>query len=591
MNSTYINKISISICFIVLSANLFAQDDVNKDVKVVREYTPIISDAFKINELPNAEDDSNQPNMDFDYEILTKAMSSGISIEPITAAKLKPEHKTILDKSYAKGSLGNYTTVNGELYYNILRSKDYALGLNVAHTTSMGKVTLEDDTKSEAPFHDTYASMYFRRFLKKSTFSLDADFLHNVYRYYGYQTIDEAATYTSNIGNNVLGSDLLHDDRQRLSGFKTTLGFNNKEIESKDTPYSIKLNLGTFSNVTGVSEGNIGIQGDVKFLVSKNLSVNIDGGFDYFGASVPDSDEIYQFNERKMTVANLSPNIEYGFDMGSIRIGFDMFAQTGVDGENVGDDFNIAPHIEGDLVIAEGIVTAFGGVKGDYFVNNYEKMQRENQFIAADQMVANSFHGLHLFGGVKGNFSSSVSFVARVDHSVFTNEHFYVNRSYSTFIPEDANVLKSTHQTNLFDVVYDDGNLFSASGELKYEPTKKLNVLFFAKYNGWNLNDLEYAWHKPEVEINARANFSPMEDLWITIGLNTQGKRYAYDAATNEAKELAAVYDFNIGGQYFISSKWNVFANINNMFASKYYQWNGYPMQRLNMHVGVGYSF
>lgn len=584
MNSRYINKYSFLLLFFLLvSVCTIAQDEVNKDVKVVREYTPIISDAFKINELPSSDDDSSNEALSFDYDILTKAMSSGVDIEPISPAKLRPEHKTVLDKSYVKGALGNYGTVNGELYYNILRSKDYALGLNIAHTTSVGKVTLEDDTKSEAPFHDTYASLYFRRFYKKNTLSIDADFLHNIYRYYGYQTIDPEASYTYD-SNTFNGSELMADERQRLSGFNTTIGFQNKEIESKNIPYGLKLNLGTFSNVTGVSETAFGLQGDVKFKIADNLSLNLDGGFDYFGASVPESTSLYNFTERNLTVINFSPNIQFDFQGGSVRVGFDMFTQMGIE---EGDEFNMAPHIEGDLVIAEGIVTAFGGVKGDFFTNNYEKIQRENQFVAADQMVRNSFHGIHLFGGIKGNFSSTVSFVARVDHSVFTNEHFYVNRGYSTQVDE-TNVV---HQSNLFDVVYDDGNLFSASGELKYEPNKKLNVLLFGKYNGWNLNDLDYAWHKPEVEVNLRANFSPMEDLWINVGLNTLGKRYAYDVTTDAAKELKPVYDFSVGGLYHISSKWNAFASINNMFASKYYQWNGYPMQRFNMRVGVGYSF
>ena len=32
--------------------HVFAQETINKDVRVVREYTPTVSDAYKINQMP-----------------------------------------------------------------------------------------------------------------------------------------------------------------------------------------------------------------------------------------------------------------------------------------------------------------------------------------------------------------------------------------------------------------------------------------------------------------------------------------------------------------------------------------------------------
>ncbi len=584
MNMKYFNKSAVIVSLLFFTVAVSAQEEMNKDVKVVREYTPIISDAYKINEMPASEEDDHLDKIGpFDYNILTKAMMSDMGVVPISPAKLRPEHKEVLDKSYVKGALGNYNTLYGELFYNILRSEEYALGLNVGHISSMGKLELEDETKVDAPYHDTWTSLYFRRFYDEHTLSIDANFLHNVYNYYGYQSLDKDVNYLNDVGESVLGSDLIPDDRQRLSGFNANIGFGNKQIETSDIPYHLNLKLGTFGNVTGVNESNFGLGGEVGFEVSDNLTLNILGSMDYFGTTVPESTALYDFYERKMTLLNISPAIGFSFDGFNVNVGVDTYSQFGSD---IDTEFNIAPHIVGDLIIAEGIVTAFGGVKGDYHVNNYQTIQRENQFVSPDENVKNSFHGLHLFGGMKGNFSSSVSFVARVDYSIFQDEHFYINRSFDTDATESV-----TSQSNLFDVVYDDGNLFSVSGELKFEPHKNLNVLLFGKYNGWTVNNLEYAWHKPDSEINLRINFSPMEDLWVNVGLNTLGSRYAYDVESNLPKKLKSVVDVNVGAHYMVSSKWNVFASMNNLVASKYYQWNGYPMQGFNMKIGVGYSF
>jgi len=575
------NYIYILFILIALSSNSIYAQELNKDVKVVREYNPIISDAFKINKLPVDEVDSTTFNPSFSYDILSKAMASGLAIEPITAARLKPERKTVLDKSYVKGALGNYATLFGDLNYNVLRSEEYALGLNIGHLTSNGDIELEDKTKSEAPIHDTWASLYFRRFWDKYTLSLDAEFDHNIYDYYGYQTMDETLDYYYDPFNTTTGDNLMADRKQRLSSFGLNMGFGNKVVDPDEVSFKANLKWQTFSNITGVSENGIGLNGKARVYFD-NMFLDIVGGFDYYGTSVPDSDSpLYNFMENNTTVLNISPAVGFVFEGIDFKVGLDSYSLLG--GE--GDGFNIAPHVDANLVIAEGIVSAFAGVQGDYEINNYQKIQKENRFVAPDVNVLNSFNGLHFFGGLKGNFSSQTSFVARVDYSIFDNEHFYVNHSFSKVSDGTIN------QTNLFDVVYDDGNLLTLSGELKYEPSQRMNILLKGKYNGYDLDNLEKAWHKPEVEIGLTGNYEPFEDLWVNLGVYSMGKRYALDVESGEAKELKSVIDINLGAEYMISSKWTMFAQLNNAIVSKYYQWNGYPMQGLNIRVGVGYSF
>ncbi len=564
----------------------FLGQEINKDVKVVREYNPIISDANKINQLPKNEVDSSKFTPDFTYDILTKAMTSELAIEPITAARLKPERKTVLDKSYVRGGLGNYTTFFGELDYNVLRSEDYAVGLNIGHISSAGDIKLEDDSKVSAPFHDTWSSLYFRRFWDDYTLSIDAAFDHNIFNYYGYQTFTDTLSYYSPLSADsqyeVPGSDLKYEDRQRLSSFDVNVGFQNKVLDGEDLSFDANLNFGTFGNVTGVGENVFGLTGNIRKGFD-NVFIDVNAGVQYFGTSVPVSDLLFEYADRNMTVFTLCPSVGFIFEGINLQVGIDTYSNLG--GEN--DGFNIAPHLLADFVIADGIVTAFGGVKGDYIVNDYQSVQKENNFISPDLNVQNSFHGIHLLGGIKGNFSAQTSFVARVDYSMFSDEHFFVNKSLTD---TEGNI----HQLNVFDVEYDDGSLLTVSGEIKYEASNKLNVLLKGKYNGWNLDNLEKAWHKPDMELGVTANFSPIEDLWCNVGFYSQGKRYVKDVTNIEevgVNELEPVYDLRLGARYLLSSKWTIFGNINNLLVSKYYEWNGYPSQGMNVRVGVGYSF
>lgn len=582
MEMKNINKALLLITLFACAISASGQE-LNKNVTVVREYNPIISDAFKINQLPVSEVDNASFNPNFTYDILSKALSSGLAVEPITAARLTPERKTVLDKSYVKGGLGNYVTVFGDLYYNVLRSEDYAVGLNVGHLTSGGNVKLEDDTKVDSPFHDTWASLYFRRFWKDYTLSIDAGFLHNIYNYYGFQNIQsDDSYYLYNSSIPVVGADLMVDERQRLSSFDLSIGLNNKVLDDSGIPFDANFTFGTFGNVTGVNENHFGLNGKMRAPIN-NMFLDVVAGFEHYVTSVPNSiSPLYQFLDRKMTVINLSPAVGFQWEGANLKVGLDVFSQLG--GED--GDFNVAPHIEADLVIAEGVVTAFGGLKGDYMVNNYEKIQRENRYVSADQNIKNSFHGIHLFAGLRGNFSSQTSFTARLDYSTFDNEHFFVNRADTLLFTTD-----DVHQNNIFNVMYDDGKLLQLSGELKYEPSPKFNLLLKGKYNGWDMDNLEQAWHKPELELGVTGNYELFTDLWINAGLYSVGKRYALNVTDNTVKELKGVIDLNLGVNYYLSSKWTMFANVNNVLINKYYQWNGYPVQGLNVRAGVGYSF
>ena len=49
------------------------QGSINQDVRVVREYNPTVSDAFKINEMPE-QDDAGVPVPEFSYQLSGRAL-------------------------------------------------------------------------------------------------------------------------------------------------------------------------------------------------------------------------------------------------------------------------------------------------------------------------------------------------------------------------------------------------------------------------------------------------------------------------------------------------------------------------------------
>ena len=93
-------------------------------VKVVKPYTPKISDAFKLKQAPILDDQQNKPKEAIEYTIFsipvastfTPAKSKSLGLE-----QLKREKKF---NSIVSLSGGNYTSINGDLFLNKSLSKE-----------------------------------------------------------------------------------------------------------------------------------------------------------------------------------------------------------------------------------------------------------------------------------------------------------------------------------------------------------------------------------------------------------------------------------------------------------------------------------
>jgi len=576
--------ITIIVSFTIIAFTASAQEkkEISKDVKVVKAYTPSLSDAFKVNRMPVLKDSVGlKPK--FNYSILSKAMITGYSIEPITPARLAKGRQEKLKTSYLKAGFGNYGSLWGDLNYNILQSEKFVLGINAGHWSSFGDIKLEDGEKVDAPFHDTWANLGFDYLFSDKTLYTNIDFKHNIYNYYGYKTIDPQLIYwVPGAGSNVKGDLLMPDVKQRLASFDFQVGFKNNEIKDDDVQYDASFTYLSFSNLTGVSQNGFKLSGDAYFPFG-TVGFAVDLDLNYYGTSVPDSiGPLYSFQERNNTVIGLMPRMVFNFDRARIDVGLLLFGEI----DSFDGQFQVAPVLTGKVDIVEGVVSLEGGLKGKYNQNDYRTVQYENPFVSPDQNVKSAFYGLDVFAKLKGNFSKSTSFGFDFSYAMFADEHFYVNKSFV-----EPGVIQSLAYTNLFVPVYDDGSLLTVSGEILYKPDDKFSLLAKATYYGWNLDSLSRAWHKPDIEFVLKSRFSPVKNLWVDGGVNVLGKRYAFDPATLAEKKLSAVFDLNLGAEYIYNSTWSFFGGVNNLASSKYYQWNGYPMQGINVHVGVGISF
>ncbi|WP_430809991.1 MULTISPECIES: hypothetical protein [unclassified Carboxylicivirga] len=563
-----------------------AQEEISQDVKVVKEYTPTVSDAYKISYMPQL-GDSGTVKPRFNYHILSTSVATDYQPSPIEAAKIKTARKEYLHKTYLKGGVGNYSTLEAELGYNILANEEYVLGLQVGHISSLGNITLEDDNTVDAPYHNTSAGLDFKHFFDDKTLLVNMDFDRRAYQYYGYQTLSPEGAYVLPNGELVGGMHYMPEEDQRLSLFKATVGLYNNEADVRKTRYNANAGIESFGTLTGVNQFGVLLNGQVHKPID-NIGLRLDAGIEAYKTNVPDSlGPRYTFDDRSQLLVRVQPSLTFNFDRAKLRVG--MLLAGVIDTQD--DKFYVTPDVLGELTVVEGIATVYAGMNGRVSINDYASMMYENNFAAADVNVKSSVYGLNFVGGVKGNFSAATSFSAGLEYGLFNDEHFWVNRSFST--REEAPGLNAAQDYgNIFDVVYDDGSLLKVHGELLYRPKESMNFALSGAYYGWHLDEQLEAWHKPEVELALEGNFKVMENLHALAGIHYMGERWAYDVTRDDlSKKLKGVVDVNVEAEYFFSKQWSFWVAVNNLMAAKYYQWNGYPMQGFNARAGIIFSF
>lgn len=563
-------------------ANAQTQEDrkLDQSVQVVRDYAPTVADAVKMNQMP-VMDDTATYRPSFRYSILDRVSSVTTKPELLGAARMNYRSSDILYRSFLRGGVGNYSTIGGDYTYNIAENNDYHFSFNIGHKSSVGRLKLEDGRKHDAPFHDTEGGLSFKYFFDDYTLSSNIEFDNHQYRFYGLQyLIADDDFIISDPLNPVKGSDLYTNKNERWTGVKAAVGFANNLAEDAGVDFNTNVGLSFFNTKTGVKQNGFDIAGGANFGVDQYRG-GIDASVQHFKVSMPDSiGPMYTFNERSSTLLTIKPHVDFDFDRLKLRAGIAIVAQI----EKESDEFYLMPDVTATWNVADEYATFYATLKGDFRPNSYRSIIEENPFVSADVNMKASATPIDITGGVRARFSPVVNFNASVGYSVFTDEHFFVNKIY-------INSLGETQYSNKFVPIYDDGSLVTAKAELTVTPGKKTLISAFARYYGWSTDNLDKAWHKNDSEFGIAWRFYPVEKLLIDGSFTLLGKRYALDPLTSSVKTLKMVSDFSVGGEYLLSQQFSIFMRLNNIIASDYYRWNGYPSHGINVFAGLTFSF
>lgn len=533
------------------SASLNAQTPIKKEVEVVKPYQPVISDAYKINVLPKITDSVIiKPN--FEYGITSTKVETGFDVTPIGAAKMGSPILSKLYKTYFRLGLGNYSTTYGEIFINTLRSRKGTGGIHFNHYSSQGKLKLENDKKVFAGYSDNDASIYGKRFLKKSELLGELNFNSKTVHHYGYKPDLDTSLEKGAIRQNFIhfnasgGMQSTHTDSSKLL-YKAIASYHFTQDKYKHNEHRVSLN-GAFSR---------------QF---KTNFVGLNTKLDLFKRS----DNLDKYSNALFWA---NPYLLLSSDDYKLDAGFSVYFAKEEDGNYI----KFYPKIDFQFNVVKDVIVPFIGLSGNVKNHSYHEIAWENPYIRQDLVVRNTDSKLNLYGGVKGNLGTKSSYVVKLGLYEANNFYFYVN--------------DSSRMWNQFNVVYDEGNIFNLSGELSYDATESLNFRLNANFNNYNLTRELYAWHKPKFDLTFNTRYNLRNKIIASLETYYIGKRYAKPyIKTAPAIELKGAVDVNLLLEYRYTKILSGFIQFRNLAASQYQYWNQYPSQRFSLLVGMTYA-
>lgn len=583
-------SLSVFILVVAMSAGLaVAQKDttkLNQTVEVMKAYRPSISNANKVNLMPVI-DDTTRFTPEFKYSIESHPVKSGFTASPITAADVNGLPSKDLGLGYLKMGVGTYSTIYGEFFLNVPKSKIGTFGLHLRHLSSDGKIKLKEGDLVDAPYSQNNAEMFGALNIGNTILSGELSYNRDAMRYYGYPVAIPA--------NILLIPNYNFGLKQTYQNGDIKVALKNSEKSKSDFNFNAGFRLGFFDAKTGQKETSGGFFGKFDYNFGQVYGI-LDLSLDNFS-----TDSIYLEPQSQLIVGTKSegwlrvaPSVRLDGDNWSLRGGVNFVAVQDKGFKNV---TKLYPDFEFNFRPIEEILTLYAGFKGDLKNNRYGTIAYENYWADPRHNVHNTDYTYILFGGLKGKISREISYNVGMKYSKAKDMYFYTQNSYVDY--SSSMMPAPVIYNNAFDLTYDNAGIFNLSTELSYVSGKDLFAILKLNYYNYKLESLSFAPHKPNFDLTASTGFRIIDRLTGVADLEVLGKRKAMTYYTNPISLDKIISEFsidpsiriNLGATYDLTSKFKLFGRIDNLLNMQNEQWLGYTSQGLRLVAGATYSF
>ncbi|MDP3681317.1 MAG: TonB-dependent receptor [Flavobacterium sp.] len=548
-------------------------------VNVVKPYTPKISDAFKVKEIPELDEDANAKKEKIKYTIFSFPVASTFTPSKGKAEGVEKEKQAHLFKNYATFGVGNYGTFIGELFVNHdLNDTDYVGGMFRHHSSEGGiqNIALEDG------FYDTSLDLMYGSNQKDVSWNLDLGYQNQIYNWYGLP---------ANFGSTLTPQDrmvLINGINPQQTYGTISLGGNVAFNESILNKASLKYNH--FSDASGSSENRFYAKPTVEFDVMES-AVKTNIIVDYVSGSFKKNYSNTNTERVKYGFTNFGivPSFVMQEDDWTLNIGAGLFYS--MDNENSNNTFLVYPQFNASYKVVGDLMIFYAGAEGDLEQNSYMDFVNENPFLSPTLNIAPTDKQYDIFAGLKGKLTNTVSYNIKASYANERNKALFRSNDYTENAGNEDYAFG-----NSFQVVYDDMKTLRFYGELKADFSSAVSFGINGTFSSYTNDFQQEAWNMPTIKINSNLDFNITEKWFAGANVFYVGERKDIQINTDFSANAAPVtlksyFDVNANVGFKYSDRLTAFARANNITNNAYQKWQNYPVQGFQVILGVNYKF
>ena len=516
-----------------------------KTVTITSAFKPVLPSAAKLNFMAATPviDSSKIPVV---YNIPSQNLF--FSYQPVTIKPLALNVDSTLaweNDQYLKFGAGNFSSLLGEAALSFGDGKTSITNIRANFLTATGHLPAQQASKLGIDL--------------ASIFSVGEDHeltAHGYYKgstqyFYGYEPV--SLPYTK--------EELL----QRFNTIGIEAGLRNKTANDFGITYHPQINLIRFYDNRGNTENDLMVKAPINKVFSKFYSFDL-------GLMADVSTTNISLIPSPLSMNNNLFYVHPAFQFTTPNVKLHLGIQPTWDNQS----FTAFPELTIETKFTDMDWSLEAGWTGNYQKNTYRSLAEYNPWISAPTSLLNTKIA-EQYIGIKGSSGNHLTYMARLSFLKLNNQPLFVN-----------------DQTDgkTFQVLYEPGmNAVRLHAEAAYTVAENLSFLAstsYTSYNNFTVNTK--AWGLLPFEMTGTLKWKLRKDLQI------KADAYIWDGSDYRDKTLQPaksdpVADINLGAEFTVMPRLNLWLQMNNMLNNAYQRWNQYPVLGFTVLGGVVYSF
>lgn len=363
-------------------------------------------------------------------------------------------------------------------------------------------------------------------------------------------------------------STLTYQKDQLLRQFNTVgleAGLQNKVANSFGITYHPQVSFIRFSDNHEAQENNFVIKAPISKAFGKIYSFNVGMTADISTATfplVPASAKLVN------NLYYINPSIQFMTPNFRVKAGI----QPSWDNQN----FSTLPDITAEAKLSDANLVAEAGWVGYFQKNTYRSIIGFNPWVGSLTSLLNT-RIREQYVGLKGAKGDHFTYQARFSLLHFNNQPLFVNNS---------------GDGKTFSVLFEpEMQAVRLHGEIGYTVQEKFSFIAAATYSQYNLLAVNAKpWGLLPLEVTGSLKWKLLKDLQLKADVFLWDGA-AYRDSSFQSRKLKPVADLNVGAEFTVMPRLNLWLQMNNLLNNAYQRWNQYQVLGFNVLGGVVYSF